>query len=250
MQGAAGEGRLQDVAGVHGALSGTRAHDGVELVDEQDDLAVRLLHFLEHRLQAVLELTTVLGTSHKSAHVQLDKVTVAQRTGHVTGHDTLSDALDDSGLAHTGLADQHRVVLGTARKDLNGAADLIGTADHRVQLACARKIADVAAVLFQRLELSLVLGGGNAIVAAQLLVDLLDPLARDARVVENTPRIALILGERHEQMLSHHKGVAHLGGLLLGLVEHADHVVGQADLRAIARNLGSTFDGLLCGGHE
>ena len=61
VQVATGECGLQDVAGVHGALGGTRAHDGVELIDEQDDLAFGLLHLFEHGLQAVLELAAVLG---------------------------------------------------------------------------------------------------------------------------------------------------------------------------------------------
>ena len=38
---AAGQGRLQHVRGVHGAFGRARAHDGVQLVDEQDDLAAR-----------------------------------------------------------------------------------------------------------------------------------------------------------------------------------------------------------------
>ena len=50
VQVATGERRLEDVAGVHGALGGTRAHNGVELIDEQDDLALGFLHFLEHGL--------------------------------------------------------------------------------------------------------------------------------------------------------------------------------------------------------
>ena len=50
VQVATSERRLEDIAGVHGALGGTRAHDGVELIDEQDDLALRFLHFFEHGL--------------------------------------------------------------------------------------------------------------------------------------------------------------------------------------------------------
>ena len=217
----------------------------MELIDEQDDLAVRLLDLLEHGLQAVFKLAAVLGASHQRAHVQLDKVAVTQRAGHVAGHNTLGDALDDGGLAHARLANQYRIVLGTTRKNLNGAANLVGTANYRVELAGARKVADVAAVLLQRLELSLVLGRGNTIIAAQLLVDLLDALARDTCIVEDAACISLILGERHEQVLGHHKGVAHLGGLFLGLIEHADHVVGKPDLRAVARDLGGAIDCLL-----
>ena len=48
-------------------------------------------------------------------------------------------------------------------------------------------------------------------------------------------------------MLGHHKAVAHLGGLLLGLLDDADELVGQAHLLALARNLGRVVDGILCG---
>src|SRR3982074_2262949 len=50
---------FEQVGGVHGTLSGARAHQGVELVDEHDDLAVRRLYFLEDGLQPVLELAAV-----------------------------------------------------------------------------------------------------------------------------------------------------------------------------------------------
>jgi hypothetical protein len=53
--------------------------------------------------------------------------------------DALRQALDDRGLAHPGLADQHRVVLGPAREHLDGAADLLVAADHRVELPLARR---------------------------------------------------------------------------------------------------------------
>ena len=48
-------------------------------------------------------------------------------------------------------------------------------------------------------------------------------------------------------MLGHHKAVAHLGGLLLGLLDDADKLVGQAHLLTLARNLGRVVDGILCG---
>ena len=250
VQVATGERRLEDVAGVHGALGGTRAHDGVELIDEQDDLALGLLHFLEYSLQAVLELAAVLGAGDQRAHVELDKVAVAQGARHVAGHDTLGDALDDGRLADARLADEHRVILGAAGQDLNGTADLVGTANDRVELAGAGKVTYIAAVLFQCLKLRLVLGRRHAVIATQLLVDLLDALLGDAGVAQHAARLALVLGKRHQQMLSHHKAVAHLGGLLLGLFDDADELVGKTHLLALARNLGRVVDGILCGACE
>ena len=250
VQVATGERRLEDVAGVHGALGGTRAHDGVELIDEQDDLAFRFLHFLEHGLQAVLELTTVLGAGDQRAHVELDEVAVAQGARHVAGHDTLGDALDDGRLADARLADEHGVVLGATGQDLDGTADLVGTADDRVELAGAGEVADVAAVLLQGLKLGFVFGRRHAVIATQLLVDLLDALLGHASVTQYTTSLALVLGKRHQQMLGHHKAVAHLGGLFLGLLDDADELVGQAHLLTLARNLGRAVDGILRGACE
>ena len=51
-------------------------------------------------------------------------------------------------------------------------------------------------------------------------------------------------------MLGHHKAVAHLGGLLLGLLDDADELIGQAHLLALARNLGRAVDGILCGARK
>ena len=250
VQVATGKRRLEDVAGVHGALGGTRAHDGVELIDEQDDLALGLLHFLEHGLQAVLELAAVLGAGNQRAHVELDKVAVAQGARHVAGHDTLGDALDDGRLADARLADEHRVILGAAGQDLNGTADLVGTANDRVELAGAGKVAYIAAVLLQCLKLGFVFGRRHAVIATQLLVDLLDALLGDAGVAQYAARLALVLGKRHQQMLGHHKAVAHLGSLLLGLLDDADKLVGQAHLLTLARNLGRMVDGILRGARE
>ena len=250
VQVATGKRRLQDVAGVHGALGGTRAHDGVELIDEQDDLAFGLLDFLEHGLQAVLELAAVLGAGDQRAHVELDEVAVAQGARYVAGHDSLSNALDDGRLADARLADKHGVVLGAAGQNLNSTTDLVGTADDRVELAGASQIADVATVLLQRLKLRLVLGRRHAVIAAQFLVDLLDALLGHAGATQHATRLTLVLGKCHQQMLGHHKAVAHLGGLFLGLLDHANELVGQAHLLTLARHLGRMVDGILCGACE
>ncbi len=102
---ATGQSRLQDVACIHRAFRGTGTHNRVQLIDEENDLAVRLLDFLEDALEPVLELATVLGASHECAHIELDELLVAQGGRHIAVNDTLGQALDDSGLADTRLAD-------------------------------------------------------------------------------------------------------------------------------------------------
>ena len=56
----------------------------------------------------------------------------------------------DRGLADAGLADQHRVVLGAAGENLDRAADFLVAADHRIELAVARRLGQVAGVFLHR----------------------------------------------------------------------------------------------------
>ena len=58
---AARQRRLEHVARVHRALGLARADERVQLVDEEDDLPVRVRHLLEHGLEALLELAAELG---------------------------------------------------------------------------------------------------------------------------------------------------------------------------------------------
>ena len=62
--------RLEQVARVHRALGFARADDGVQLVDEQQNVAVALLHLVEHGLEPFLELAAELGAGDQRAHIE------------------------------------------------------------------------------------------------------------------------------------------------------------------------------------
>ena len=74
---AARQRRLEQVGGVHRALGGAGADQGVQLVDEEDDLAVGVDDLLDHRLEAVLELAAVLGAGDQRPHVEGDDAALA-----------------------------------------------------------------------------------------------------------------------------------------------------------------------------
>ena len=124
------------------------------------------LDLLEDRLEALLELAAELGPGDQRAQVQRDDLLVLEGLGHVAADDALGQALDDGRLAHARLADQHRVVLGPAAEDLDDAADLLVAADHRVQLARAGLVGQVAAVLLQGLVGGLRVLARHALAAA------------------------------------------------------------------------------------
>ena len=155
---AAGQRRLQHVGGVHRPFRLAGADQRVQLVDEQDDVALAVADLLQQGLEPLLELAAILRAGHQGAEVERQQAPVAQRLGHVAVDDALRQALGDRGLADAGLADQHRVVLGPAREHLDDAADLVVAADHRVELALAGGLGEVAGVLLERVVA--VLGAG------------------------------------------------------------------------------------------
>src|SRR5439155_242007 len=67
---AAGESRLQHVRGVDSAFGRACAHQRVELVNEENNLAVPLLDFLQHGLQAVLKFTAVFRPGNQGTQIK------------------------------------------------------------------------------------------------------------------------------------------------------------------------------------
>ena len=121
---AAGERRLQDVGGVERALGRARAHQRVQLVDEDDDV-VALGELPHDRLQPLLELPAVLGAGHDQRDVEGQDALLGQVDRHVALHDLVGQALDERRLAHARLADEHGVVAGAAAEDLDDAGQLL-----------------------------------------------------------------------------------------------------------------------------
>ena len=62
--------RLHHAAGVYGPLRGARPHYRVELVNEEDDLTLRSLHFVQNRLEPLLELSPHGRSGYEGAHLQ------------------------------------------------------------------------------------------------------------------------------------------------------------------------------------
>src|SRR5690606_25390355 len=210
----AGEQRLQDVRRVDRTLGSARTHEGVDLVDEGDDVAARA-DLLGDLLEALLEVSAVAGAGDEAAEVERVELLVLEGLGHVSAHDRLGEALDHGGLADAGLTDQYGVVLGAAGEDLHDALHLLLAPDHRVELALARGLGEVAAELVE--DLAALVGGGLFVAADG---DLL---------------LALVAREQLDDLLAHAVEVGaelheHLGGDALTLADEAEQDVLGADV--------------------
>ena len=215
---AAGQHGLQHIAGVHRAFGRAGADDGVDLVDEGDDLAVRVLDLVQDALQALFEFAAVLRAGHHGAQVEGDELLALQGGGHVARHDALGQAFDDGGFAHAGLADQHRVVLGAATQDLNHAADLLITADHRIELAFLGGGRQVGGVLLQGLVRAFRVRAGDLRAATHAGYGLAQGGCGDAVLLQDFGRLVRLAGrDADEQMFGGDVFVAHLLHFLFGL---------------------------------
>ena len=138
------QGRLQQAGGVSAAA--IAAHHCVQLIDEQHYAGIGAAHLLQHRAQALFELTAELGTGNQCPEIKGDQAQALQRLGHFASHDPLGQELGDGRLADPRLTDQHRVVLAAARQHLDQVANLAVAADHRIQGARFRLSREVAAI--------------------------------------------------------------------------------------------------------
>jgi hypothetical protein len=233
---AARERRLQQVRGVGRAFGGAGADDRVQLVDEEDHLALRLGDLAQHGLETILELAAVLGARDQRAEVERDDAPVLQRVGHVARDDALGEALDDGRLADARLADQDRVVLGAAREHLHDAADLVVAADDRIELAAARDLGEIAPIFRERLVLRLGILIRHARAAAHRLERLQQRVLGDAFLAQRTAGgIAFVRGDAEQEVLGRDVLVLQLLRFLEGSVERTAQRVADARLRRRTR---------------
>ena len=198
---AAGKQGLQHVARVHRALGRARADDGMQLVDEEDDLPRRLRDFAEHGLQAVLELSAELRARDHRPEIELDHTLLLEGLRNIAAHDALGEPFDDGRLADARIPDEDRVVLRPARQHLDHAADLLVPADHRIELAFTGHLCQVASIPLERLILRLRACVGHALSAPDLLERRVDLLPVHARLAQDPARRAVgVRGNAEQQM--------------------------------------------------
>src|SRR5271166_2250128 len=116
---------------------------------DEDDRDRRSLHFGDHLLEPVLELSLDSGPGLEQAEVEGTQDDILQRRGNVSLGDPPRQTLDDCGLANARLARKDRVVLAAADQDVDDLADLGLSADDRVDLAFLRSLGQVDGELFQ-----------------------------------------------------------------------------------------------------
>ena len=232
---------LEQVARIHRAVGLARADDGVQFIDEEDDLALGLLDLVQDALQALLELAAVFCARDQRAHVQAEHGAVFQVFGHVAAHDTLGKAFGDSRLADAGLTDEHGVVLALTAQDTDDVADLAVTADDGVKFVGARHFDKVLAVLFQRVVGVFRVITRHPLIATYRAKLLHEFLSCQAESLKNfIGRLSGALQNSEKNVFNADVLILHLLGLLFGSVEGAVKVVGDINFLRVAAGAGHT----------
>ena len=207
--------RLQQVGGIHRPIRLAGADQRVHFVDEQDDFAVFRLHFVENGLQPLLEFAAELCARDQRAHVERHQLLVFKALRHVAIDDAQRQTLGDRRLADAGLTDQHRIVLGAARQNLDGAADFVVAADDRVELAFAGIRGQVTRIFLQGIEAGFGIGTVGRAALADVVDDLIEPARRHARLRQDAGGRSRSLDDQRQQQALH--GDEAIAGLLGGL---------------------------------
>ena len=141
----------------------------MQLINEQNNTAIRCLHIVQHRLQTFLKLAAVFGTGNERPHIQREDLLVLQRRRNISLCNSLCQSLNDGRFANAGLTDDHRVIFGLAGKDLNDAADFLIPSDDRIHLLLSCLGNKLFAVFFQRIIGALRVVRGHPLIAANSL---------------------------------------------------------------------------------
>ena len=241
---APGQHGLQQVACIHGAVGLAGAHDGVQLIDEEDDLALALLDFVQDTLQTFLKLAAVLGAGHQGAHIQAEDGAALQVFGHIAPDNPLGQALGDGGLADAGLADQAGVVLGLTGQDPDHVPDFLVTADDGVQLLLAGQIHQILAVLLQGVVGFLGVIGGDPLVAADRAQHLQEAVLGDAEGPEQFGSVGVGLAQQAQHhMLDADKFILHGLGFPGGSAQDLVGGLGDIDFVRVTARTGHPGQG-------
>ena len=246
MQLASGQCGLEHVAGVHRALAFACAHHGVQFINEHDGLALIFGQFAEHGFQALFKFTAELSPRQQSSHVQRQDTLALEGVRHFTGHDALGQALDNGGLTHAGLTDEHRVVFGATLQDLDGSADFIVAANHRVQLADAGTFGQVDAVFLEGFTLPFGVGTAHGLTTPHGVDGRLQTLARKSIVLAQAPCFGLAVCQGQQKQFAGNECITSLDGFLFGRLQQFDQVRPHLHL-VLARHLRQTCHGRLKG---
>ena len=158
--------RFQHITRIQSTVRLAGTNNGVQLINEQNDLSVAVLHIIQYGFQTFLEFTSVFCTGYQCSHIQSEYLLVLQSLRDITFYNTLCQPFHHGGLTDTGFTDKYRVVLRLTGQDTYHVTDLTVSSDDRIQLLVSRFLHQILTVFFQSIISSFRIVTGNSLVAS------------------------------------------------------------------------------------
>ncbi len=140
--------RLEDVRCIHTSFTCTRTYDGVDLIDEENDVR-SLFDLVNHSLESVLKLPSVFRSGDQTAHIKRDDSHVLKAQRYFFIDDTLCKPFNDSRFTCPRLTYKNRIILGLSDEDLHYTLYLFVSSYDRVKLSVKCFLVQVDPVLCQ-----------------------------------------------------------------------------------------------------
>ncbi|MNW59438.1 hypothetical protein D3C74_373540 [compost metagenome] len=144
-----GKSRLQDVGGVDRAFRTACTDQGVQLINEQHDIA-GLTNFIHDFFETVFKLTAVFGSGYDRSHIQGHNAFITQRFRDFIVDNFLGQSFSNRCFTNPRFTDQHRIVFGPAAQDLDYTFDFLAAADNRIKIAVFSIGGQIAGQTIQR----------------------------------------------------------------------------------------------------
>ena len=214
----------------------------MDFINEQNGVGF-VFERLQHTLEALLEITPVLGARQQRAHVQRIHLSFGQDFGHCALGNAPGQPLGNGRFTHTSLTHQQRVVFAAAAQDLDGPLDLVFATDQGVDLAVLGRLVEIVGVLLQRRGFFIALAALGALLAfiagrvfgsfgsfrrvilANAVGDEIDHIqAGDALLMQVVHRVRVLFAkDGHQHVGTSHFLLAVAGGLHMhdGTLDHA-----------------------------
>mmetsp|Transcript_13868 Transcript_13868/g.25259 ORF Transcript_13868/g.25259 Transcript_13868/m.25259 type:complete len:238 (-) Transcript_13868:562-1275(-) len=205
----------------------------MDFINEENDIAGTVGDFLDHSLQAIFKLSTILGAGHKCTHVQSKYLPAFKTVRDIPCNDALGQPLGDCGLSHTRFTDQHWIVLGPPRQNLHAPPDFIVTPDHGVQLPVRCGLCQVSGVFRERLILRFRILAGDLGAATNLLDGILHFLFSQTELPKKFGTKSRVLAHRQKEVFHGDIIVPHLSFPVVSIQE--DIVQGFAQIGLLSR---------------
>ena len=111
--------------------------------------------FIFNGFHTLFKFAAHFSASDYFRHLQHLDPFIHQRVWDLRFYNSLSQSLHDDGFPHTRFANEYRVILFSAGKDLNDAADFFFSSDNRVKVSTSGQVGQVGGVLTKNIQLAL-----------------------------------------------------------------------------------------------